>query len=112
MNRIQSVERRNSQLASLWHQYSGPDHQQRVLHSVIGAFKQEKTAPFEVEKVLLHQDNAICHKSIKTTAKLHELGYKLLPHSPYCPDLVPSDLFCLQTSKKCLLERNLALMKR
>jgi hypothetical protein len=62
--------------------------------------------------VLFHQDNASCHKSIKTTAKLQKLGYELLPHPPYSLDLAPSDFFCLQTSKECLLERNLALMKR
>jgi [histone H3]-lysine36 N-dimethyltransferase SETMAR len=46
--------------------------------------------------VLFHQDarfNALCHKSIKTTAKLHELGYELFSHSPYSTDLAPSDLF-------------------
>jgi hypothetical protein len=51
----------------------GPDHQQRVLHGIIGVFKrwnQEKTAQFEKKKVLFHQDNALCHKSIKTTTKL------------------------------------------
>jgi hypothetical protein len=53
MNRIQNVERRNSQQARLWYQYSGmsvvlyksiapkrPDHQQRVLHIVIGVFQR------------------------------------------------------------------------
>jgi hypothetical protein len=49
MSRIQSVERRNGQLASvLWDARGimfidyrkGPDHQQRVLHGVIGAFKR------------------------------------------------------------------------
>jgi [histone H3]-lysine36 N-dimethyltransferase SETMAR len=58
------------------------------------------------------RDNAPCHKSIKTTAKLHELGYELLTHPPYSPDLALSDFFFLQTSKECLLKRNLALMKR
>ena len=28
---------------------------------------------------------------MKTMAKLAELGYKLLPHPPYSPDLAPSD---------------------
>jgi hypothetical protein len=37
----------------------------------------------------------------------------MLPHTPYSPDLAPSDLKRpQQTSKKCILERNLALMKR
>jgi hypothetical protein len=37
------------------------------------------------------------------TAKLHELGNKLLLHPPYSPDLTSSDFSCLQTSKECLL---------
>jgi [histone H3]-lysine36 N-dimethyltransferase SETMAR len=43
--------------------------------------------------VLLHQDNAPVHKTINMTAKLLELGYQLLPHPPYSPDLAPSDFY-------------------
>ena len=32
----------------------------------------------------------------------HELRYKLLPHPPYSPDLVPSDYFLLPNLKKWL----------
>jgi hypothetical protein len=52
--------------------------------------------------VLFHEDNELCHKSIKTTAKLHELGNKLLPHAPYFPDLAPSDLFLFADLKRML----------
>jgi hypothetical protein len=41
--------------------------------------------------VLFHQDNAPCHKSIQTTAKLYELGYELLPHSTIFSRYGPSD---------------------
>jgi [histone H3]-lysine36 N-dimethyltransferase SETMAR len=47
--------------------------------------------------------NALCHKSIKTTAKLHELGYELLPHQPYSPDLAPSELVLFADLKKMLV---------
>jgi hypothetical protein len=92
--------------------YFEKGHQQRVLQGVIGAFKrlnQDKNGRIWSKKVLFYQNNALCHKPIKTTAKLHELGYKLLPHSLYSPDLT---LFCLQTSQECLLEKNLAQIKR
>jgi hypothetical protein len=36
--------------------------------------KSRKNGPFEEEKVLFLQDNALCHKSIKTIAKLQKLG--------------------------------------
>jgi [histone H3]-lysine36 N-dimethyltransferase SETMAR len=54
------------------------------------------------KKVLFHQDIGSCHKSIKTWAKLHELGYELLLHPPYSPDLAPSDLFLFADLKKML----------
>jgi [histone H3]-lysine36 N-dimethyltransferase SETMAR len=63
---------------------------------------KKKTAPFEEKKVLFHQDNAPCHKSIKTTAKLHELGYELLLHPTYSPDLAPSDYFLFAGLKRML----------
>ena len=37
--------------------------------------------------VLFHQDNAPCHKSIATMAKLHELDLELLPYPPYSLNL-------------------------
>jgi hypothetical protein len=83
----------------------GPEHQQQVLHGVIGAFKwwnQEKNGLIWRKKVLFHQDNALCHKLVKKTAKLHELSYKLLPHSPYSPGLVFSDLFLSADLKRML----------
>ena len=43
------------------------------------------------KKLLFHQDNALCHKSMKTMVKLNELRFELLSHAPYSPDLAPSD---------------------
>jgi [histone H3]-lysine36 N-dimethyltransferase SETMAR len=42
------------------------------------------------------------HNQIKTTAKLHELRWELLPHSPYSPDLAPSDFFLFADLKRML----------
>ena len=36
--------------------------------------------------MLFRQDNAPCHKSIATMAKLHQLHFELLFHAPYSPD--------------------------
>ena len=52
------------------------------------------------KKIILHQDNPLCHKSMKTMAKLSELGYELLPHPPYSPDLAPSDYWLFADFKK------------
>ena len=37
-----------------------------------------KKRPHMACKILFHQDNAPCHKSLKTMAKLYELGFELL----------------------------------
>jgi [histone H3]-lysine36 N-dimethyltransferase SETMAR len=54
---------------------------------------KKKRSHLKKKKVLFHQDNALYHKSIKTTAKELDLGYELLSHPTYSPDLAPSDLF-------------------
>ncbi|EFN78228.1 Histone-lysine N-methyltransferase SETMAR, partial [Harpegnathos saltator] len=38
-----------------------------------------------------HQDNARPHTSIVTRQKFRELGWEVLMHPPYSPDLAPSD---------------------
>lgn len=54
------------------------------------------------KKVLFHHDNAPAHSSHVATAKLVELGYELLPHPPYSPDLAPCDFFLFPNMKKWL----------
>lgn len=54
------------------------------------------------KKILFHQDNAPCHKSLKTMVKFNELGFELLPHPPYSPDLAPSDYWLFSDLKKML----------
>ena len=50
--------------------------------------------------MLFHQDNALCHKSITTMAKLHELRFELLLHPPNSPDLAPSNYWLFADLKK------------
>ena len=52
---------------------------------------KKKRPHMQKKKVLFHQDNALCHKSMKTIVKLNELSFELLPQPPYSPDLAPSD---------------------
>ena len=61
-----------------------------------------KVLHLKKKRVLFHQDNALGHKSMKTMAKLYELGLKLLPHPPYSADLAPSDFFLLSDLKRML----------
>ena len=54
------------------------------------------------KKVLFHQYNAPCYKSMETMVKLNELSFELLPHPPYSPDLAISDYWLFAELKKML----------
>ena len=54
------------------------------------------------EKSTLHQDNALCYKSIIMMAKLHELHFELLPHLLYSPEMAPSDYWLFADLKRML----------
>ena len=41
--------------------------------------------------VIFHQDDTRRHTSLVTRKKLLELGWGVMPHPPYSPDLAPSD---------------------
>lgn len=60
--------------------------------------------PHLKQKKLLHlQDNSPAHNTLKTLTNLDELGYELLPHSPFCPDLAPSDYWLFLNLKKWIM---------
>ena len=62
----------------------------------------EKRLRMKKKKVLFHQDNAPCHKSLPNMAKLNESSLELLPHPPYSTDLAPSDYYLFADLKKML----------
>jgi len=62
----------------------------------------KKRPHMKKKKILFHQDNAPCHKSMKTMVKFNELHFELLPHPPYSPDLAPSDYWLFSDLKKTL----------
>ncbi|XP_011154625.2 histone-lysine N-methyltransferase SETMAR-like [Harpegnathos saltator] len=53
----------------------------------------QKKRPELISKmgVVYHADNARPHTSLTTRQKLRELGWEVLMHPPYSPDLTPSD---------------------
>lgn len=51
---------------------------------------REKTWLEEEKKIIFRQDNAPAHKGALAMGKLLDLGYDLLGHPPYSPDLAPS----------------------
>ena len=56
--------------------------------------------------VVFHHDNARPHTSLVTLQKLLELGWDVLPHPPYSPDLVLSDYFLFRSLQNSLNGKN------
>lgn len=51
------------------------------------------------KKILFHQDNAPSHTAVLTKEKFKQLGWELLRHPPYSPDLAPSDYYLFSKLK-------------
>ncbi|XP_040575887.1 histone-lysine N-methyltransferase SETMAR-like [Lepeophtheirus salmonis] len=52
---------------------------------------QKRPALASSIRIVFHQDNTRPHASIETRQKIRELGWEVLLHPPYSPDLAPSD---------------------
>ena len=63
---------------------------------------KKKRPHMQERKVLFHQENAPCHKSMKNMVKLNELSFELLPYPLYSLDLASSDYWLFADLKKML----------
>ncbi|CAK9796540.1 Mariner Mos1 transposase [Anthophora plagiata] len=79
---------------------------QQILHnnSNIGFKKPEKKPMLKAH----HKDNARPHTSIVTRQKLQELGWEVLMHPPYSPDLAPSDYHLFLALQNFFSDKKLA----
>ena len=73
----------------------------RVLSDVHKCLR--KNRPDLITKgVLFLQDNARAHTAHRTTCTLQQLGWEVLPHPPFSPDLTPSDFHLFGPLKEFL----------
>ena len=57
-------------------------------------------------KVILQHDNAPAHKAKPVQDTIKALGWELLPHPPYSPDLAPSDYYLFSSMGHALAEQH------
>lgn len=62
----------------------------KILTKLKEEIKSQRRGKWTRQVYLLH-DNARPHTSQQTSAAIADLGFHLLPHPPYSPDLAPSD---------------------
>jgi histone-lysine N-methyltransferase SETMAR len=58
------------------------------------------------DRVFFLHDNARPHIAKSTCQKLLELGWTVLPHPPYSPDLAPTDYYLFRSLSNHLTEKN------
>ena len=62
------------------------------LHQLKAALNEKRPELINRKCIIFHQDNARPHVSLMTRQKLLQLGWEVLIHLLYSPDIAPSDL--------------------
>ncbi|CAH2257986.1 jg25254 [Pararge aegeria aegeria] len=70
-----------------------------ILERLKEAIKAKRRGKLTKGVLLLH-DNAPVHKSRVALASLYKMGFDILVHPPYSPDLAPSDYYLFPKMKK------------
>ena len=58
------------------------------------------------KRIIFHQDTARPHVSLMTRQKLLELGWEVVIHPPYSPDIAPSDFHLFRSLQNSLNGKN------
>lgn len=71
----------------------------QVLHNLADAIRVNRPTK-GATSVLFHHDNAPAHRSLVCRQALTSLGFEILRHAPYSPDLSPCDFHLFPAIKK------------
>lgn len=72
------------------------------LDKLNAAIKEKRPVLANRKGILFHQDNARPHAAMLTQQKLNELGWEVLSHPPYSPDIAPSDYYLFRSLQNYL----------
>ena len=78
----------------------------RQLDNLKTAIEEKRSGLAIRNNIVFHQDNARPHVSMSTRQKLLELGWDVLPHPPYSPDIAPSDFHLFRSLQNFLNGKN------
>ena len=95
----------NKRMFCIWWDIRGPIHYELLkpseklnsekycqrLDDLKTAIQEKRPEMFNRKNIILHHDNARPHDALGTRQKIAEVGWKILLHPPYSPDLAPSD---------------------
>jgi histone-lysine N-methyltransferase SETMAR len=56
----------------------------------------------KIADTIFHHDNASSHRAAETQCTIRKLGFEVLEHPAYSPDLAPFDFFLFPTLKNVL----------
>lgn len=74
----------------------------KVLRRDLVRALRRKRPGIDLDRVLLHQDNAPSHTAASTQLEISLLGFEIVKHAPYSPDLAPMDFRVFPVVKTAL----------
>ncbi|GFW15293.1 histone-lysine N-methyltransferase SETMAR [Trichonephila clavipes] len=81
------------------------------LDKLTAAIKEKRSSLASRKGIVFHHDNARKHTAMVTQQKLNALGWEVLGHPPYSPDIAPSDYYLFRPLKSYLEEKKSSLLK-
>ncbi|GFT74370.1 histone-lysine N-methyltransferase SETMAR [Trichonephila clavipes] len=69
------------------------------------AIKEKMPALASRKGIVFHHDNARLHTAMVTQQKLNVLGWEVLGHPPYSPDIAPSVYYLFKYVQNYLTEK-------
>ena len=70
------------------------------------AIKEKRPELTNCKGIVFYHDNASPHTSLATRTKLFGLGWEVMSHPPYSPDLAPSDYHLFRSLQNFLNGKN------